>query len=326
MENKVFNWCFIGAGKLAHRVANSILPSGRHKITSVYTRSFEKGKAFAEKFGGTAYETAKEAITAPDVDGVYVVTTHDCHYEYVKLALQLGKPVLCEKAFTITADEARELVALAKEKDLYLAEAMWTWFGTTAHKVKEWLDNGEFGELEEVSLTYNMNSQKYAERVTDPNRAGGALLDVGVYPITYMYRLFGKPTKVVCSGVLENGIDLCEKVDLTFENGKTYSCTASICDFKGLETLKIKGSKAKIKFMFYHFMNKVKLVRKKGKNEVFNGNGGYLREFDVAASEIREGLKESRLVPLDATVDVMEIMDECRRQMGLVYPFEKAGK
>lgn len=323
MENsKTFNWCFIGAGKLARGVANAILPSERHKIVSVYTRSFEKGKAFADEFGAVAYETAKEAITAPEVDGVYIVTTHNCHYEFARLALELGKPVLCEKAFTVSAAEARELAAVAKEKGVYLAEAMWTWFAPVANKVKQWLDDGEFGELEDVSLTYNLNSQKYAERVTDPNRAGGALLDVGVYPITYLYRLFGKPVNVVCSGIIKNGIDTCEKIQLTFADGKTYSCTSSICDFKGLERLKIKGSKAKLDLWFYHFASKAKLNRKHGKNEIFEGSGGYLNEFDIVASEILSGLCESRFVPLDATIDVMEIMDECRRQMGLVYPFE----
>ena len=151
-----------------------------------------------------------------------MVTPHNSHYEYVKLALELGKPVLCEKSFTTDAGHAEELIRLAEEKGVYLAEAMWTWFSPVANKVSQWLSDGEFGEIHTVIAHYHFNSQGYAPRATDPNRAGGALLDVGVYPITYLYRLFGMPVEIKSCGVLKNGIDLYEDVALTFQNGKTF--------------------------------------------------------------------------------------------------------
>ena len=324
--DKPFRWCFIGTGTLAEVVAKAILPSGRHVIQAVYSRRLEKAQAFATKHGGMAYATAAEAISAPEVDGVYVVTPHNSHYEYTKLALSLGKPVLCEKAFTTDAGQARELIALSREKQLYLAEAMWTWFGPVAGQVKKWLDAGEYGKVQKVTACYHMKSKNYAPRVSDPNLAGGALLDVGVYPITYLYRLFGKPVSISCKGVLAGGIDEKEEVSLTFPGGETFVASASIVDFKGLEHFSLVGEKAKTSLWFFHGAGKVKLKRKHGKNETFRGVGGYLNEFDCVAAEIREGLTESRLVPLTATLDVMEIMDECRRQMGLVYPFETQKK
>ena len=125
MENKrVFNWCFIGAGTLANIVAKEILPSGRHRIAAVYTHHPQRCREFAGKYGAAAYDSAEAAISAPDVDGVYIVTPHTSHYEYTKLALSMGKPVLCEKPITVTAPEAAELFALAAEKGVYLAEAM----------------------------------------------------------------------------------------------------------------------------------------------------------------------------------------------------------
>lgn len=322
MEQKAFRWCFIGAGTLADKVAKEITRSGGHQIVSVYTRRFEKAEAFAKLHGGTAYKTAAEAIAA-DVDGVYVVTPHSNHYEYVKLALELGKPVLCEKAFTTDAKQAEELIRLAEEKGVYLAEAMWTWFSPIANTVKQWLDDGAFGEIQTVVANYHLNSKGYAPRVTDPNRAGGALLDVGVYPIAYLYRLFGNPVKVQCFGVLENGIDLSEDVALTFPNGKTYIASVSIVDYKGLEKFKIIGTDASTSVRFFHRANKAVLKRKHGKNENVRGDGSMTNEFDRAAEEIRSGLTESRFVPHQATLDVMRIMDECRRQMRLIYPFEK---
>ena len=230
---------------------------------------------------------------------------------------------MCDKAFTMDAEQAKELFALAEKQGVYLAEAMWTWFSPVANKVKEWLEHGAFGEVEKVVANYHSDSRGYAPRVTDPNLGGGALLDVGVYPIAYLYRLFGKPTDVRCVGVLENGIDLKEDVTMTFPNGKAYTASVSIVDFKGLERFKMIGTKAEVSIRFFHSANKVTLRRKGGKNEVFKGDGSMLNEFDRAAGEIRAGKTESEFVPKEATLDVMEIMDECRRQMGLVYPFEK---
>lgn len=321
-NNSVFNWCLIGTGTLANKVAKVVLPSGRHKFTAVYTRDFQKGLAFAEKYGGTAYDCPEAAITAPDVDGVYIVTPHTSHYEYAKLALSLGKPVLCEKPITVTASEAAELFAMAEEKGVYLAEAMWTWFSPVARQVKRWVDAGELGNLHRVEARYHLDSRGYAPRCSDPNVAGGALLDVGIYPITYLYRLFGKPVQIQCAGRLKGGIDLSEDVILTFQNGLTGTASVSMCDFKGLEQIDLAGDKGRVKYYFFHMANQAALIRRGGKLELFRADGSYLNELDKVAGEIRGGLTQSELVPPNATLDVMEILDECRRQLGLVYPFE----
>ena len=110
-----FGWCFIGTGRLAEEVAKQI-SAGNHKIVSCYTRNYENGKKFAEKYGTTAYQTAEEAILAEGVEAVYIVTPHNAHFRYVKKALELGKPVFCEKAFTVTAEETDELIRIAGEK------------------------------------------------------------------------------------------------------------------------------------------------------------------------------------------------------------------
>ncbi len=317
-----FGWCFIGCGKLAGIVAKEILASGRHRIVSAYTRRMAQCEAFAEKFGCTPCLTAEEAIAMPGVDAVYVVTPHSSHFIYAKQALQMGRPVLNEKAFTVTAAETEELIALAKEKNLYLAEAMWTWFSPVANQVKKWLDDGEFGEDVQVELSLRGDGRSYAPRVTEPAAAGGALLDVGVYVLTYLYRLFGKPVRVECRGVVANGIDEEEDVTLTFPDGRVITATAAVCDPRENNFLDIRGSKARLHIDGFHYAGKAKLIRADGRNETFRGRGDYLNEFDLAAREIRAGLKESRYQPLSATLDVMRIMDECRRQMGLKYPFE----
>lgn len=318
-----FGWCFIGTGKLATQVAEQITKSGKHKIVSCYTRNYENAKAFGEKYGAIPFEDVISAINCDGVEGVYVVTTHNAHYRFVKTALENNKPVFCEKAFTVNAKEAEELIKLSKEKGLYLAEAMWTWFSPTANKVNELIRNGEIGNVSQANFTYHMKSIHYAPRVSDPKRAGGALLDITVYPITYAYRLFGMPIKIEAVGKVENGIDLCEDVTLTFEGGVKANISASIVDMKGFEKMKIYGDKGKITSLLYHCMNNAKIKKSGKRTQKLKLDGGglisYVKEFDIVSDEIRQGLIESRYVPLKATLDVMRIMDEVRSQIGLDY-------
>ena len=318
-----FKWCFIGTGRLANQVAAQITASGRHEIVSVYGHSFEKGQAFAAQHGGVAYDDAAAAITADGVQGVYIVTPHNSHGDYVRQAIMLGKSVLCEKPFTTDARQAEELLTLAEEKGVYVAEAMWTWFAPVANQVKRWLDDGAFGEIRELSASYRVNIGERGGRLTDPARAGGALLDIGVYPITYLYRLFGMPVKVDCRGVVEDGVDMEEEIELTFADGRTYGASVSMRDANGEEKLRIVGSKASLEMDGFHYASEAELVKGDGSRELFTGDGSLLNEFDRASEEMRAGLRESAYVPHSSTLDVLRIMDECRRQMKLVYPFER---
>lgn len=271
-----FRWCFIGTGDLARTVANQLGKSGRHEVVSVYTRNYEKGQAFAEKYGAKAYPTAEEAITADGVDGVYIVTPHSSHYKYAKLALELGKPVFCEKAFTVTAKETDELIALAKEKKLYLCEAMWTWFSESANKTKEWIDAGKIGRVQGADFTYHVRTIDKKGRHTDPKRAGGALLDITIYPITYAYRLWGTPAGIESVGVIKEGIDHSEKIVLTYPDFKV-NISASIADFKGLEKMTIKGENGDIVAPFYHCCNGVTYKKSLFKKRNLQGQGSQVQ-------------------------------------------------
>ena len=323
---KVFRWAFIGAGTLGKQVAKQITGSGRHKIVSVYVRDRKKRIGFADQYTAFAADSAREAIDREDVDGVYICTPNTSHYEYTMLALELGKPVLCEKPATTDAELLKEMIALSRKKNVYFAEAMWTWFSPIANKVKEWFDEGEYGTLKKFDLNYHLKSINYAPRCSDPMLAGGALLDVTIYPLTYAYRILGRPETILCKGVIKEGIDTKEDIALTYPDGFVCNISASIVDMKGLEKLIIEGDKAKTKLLFFHGADQVKLKRKNGKSEVFKGDGGMLNEFDIVADEILGGLKESEYVPHEATLAVMEMMDECRKQMGLVFPFENKGE
>ncbi len=317
-----FRWCFIGCGTLAAIVAEQIVSSGRHEITSVYARRFDACREFTEKFGGTPYEKAEEAINAEDVDGVYIVTPHRSHHEYALLAVRLGKPVLCEKPFTINHREAKEVINLAHEKNVYIAEAMWTWFSPVGNQIKKWLDDGEFGDVIECTADCRTNACKYAARVSDPAAGGGAVLDMGVYALYYLYKLFGIPDKLECRGDVHDGIDWSEEMLLYYPGNRVYKALSSIDDEGVSPALDLRGTKASLHVDDLHFADHAQFTDEGGNLKEFTGDGSYLNEFDIVASEIREGLKESRFVTHQETLDISVMLDECRRQLGLWYDFE----
>ena len=316
-----FRWCFIGAGKLANIVAEKITASCRHRISSVYTRNPAKGQAFAEAFGARAYLSAEQAIADPGVEAVYIATTHPSHFQYAKLALEMGKPVLCEKTMTMRCEETEALFRLAKEKRLYLSEAMWTWFAPAAQQVERWVREGAFGTIEKVHVHMCGQGWQYAPRVTDPEAGGGALLDEGVYALAYLYRLFGYSRFMRCKGEIVGGIDRNDEIELEFSGGIQATISLDLYGNDG-EWLQIEGNQASIKFLNFHWAYEVQLCRKDGTTVDFNQTGGYLNEFDLVAQEIHAGKTESEYVPPKQTVDVLRLLDEARRQIGLRYAFE----
>ena len=319
----IFRWAYIGSDSIARNTARSIT-KGDHKITAVYSRNPDTAKAFAEKYGAAVYPTAEAAMTAADVDGVYVATPHTSHRDYALQAIRLGKPVLCEKPVGVSAAEAEAMIDAAKAGGVYFCEAMWTWFSDVALTVKQWVQSGKIGDVQRVEMDYafpGMLMQKNS-RVRMPETAGGALLDIGIYPVTYCYNLFGFPQSIRCNGVLQDGIDVSETVTLGYGG---FSCVlrTSLTSLK--ERCLIVGSRGKIKIDLFHMASKAVLKTDEGK-EVFRGSTDYLTQFTRAAEEIRAGKTESAYIPPEATRDCLRILDVCRAQMGLVYPFERSAR
>lgn len=316
-----FRWAYIGSGGIAKSTAMNI-KKGNHRIVSVYSRTYEKAKAFAEKYDAQVFTTFEDAVNRDDVDGVYIATPHTSHVEYAVKAMKKGKPVLCEKPVGVSLKDVDILINTAKETNTYFCEAMWTWFSPVALTVKEWVQSGEIGEIKDVVINYAFPGIKMSKdsRVLTPETAGGALLDIGIYPITYCYNLFGVPKAIKCDGVVQNGIDISETVILDYG---AFKCTLNMSLCKLKENCKITGEKGKISLpVFFHMASKAKLKNDKGR-KVFRGKTDYITEFNCVANEIKEGKEESSYIPFEATRECMKIMDECRRQMKLVYPFEK---
>lgn len=316
-----FRWAYIGSGSIANSTAGDIV-RGNHIITSVYGRNAQKGRAFAEKYNAVFYDDFEKAVSRNDVDGVYIATPHTAHVDYAVSAMRLGKPVLCEKPVGVCLDDVNILINTAKGENVYFCEAMWTLFSDVALTVKKWVKDKEIGDISEVEINYMFPGivMPKTSRLLMPETAGGALLDIGIYPITYCYNLFGMPNNILCSGKIKNGIDISETVILEY-SGFKCSLNMSLCRLK--ENCIIKGTKGKIVLpSFFHMASRAVLKNENGK-KVFNGKTDYLTEFTRAANEIRQGRTQSEYIPFEATVSCMKIMDECRRQMKLVYPFER---
>lgn len=323
----MFNWCFIGTGRLASHVAKILRSSGRHNIVSCYTRNYEKCEKFAQEVGATPYESSEEAIKDERVDAVYIVTTHNVHYKYAKEALLLHKPVLVEKPFTVFLKDTEDLIKLAKENNTYIAEAMWTWFASPARKVKEWIDENKIGNIQKIDFVWNMVSYPISSpRLYDPKRAGGALLDITIYPITYCYRLFGYPLKIEAKGIVKNGIDMKDDIIFYYPNNIKAHIEASISSLIEQEKMTIIGDKGSIKIPLFHANNEVSYKSKDG-NQKFKGKNGqylnkmisYIDEFDAVMNDVNMGKLENDLVPLSSTLDVMKILEEIRHQIDLNY-------
>lgn len=315
-----FSWIYIGSGNIAKSTALNI-KMGNHNVDSVYSRNHHKAMSFARLVGAMAYETVEEALNHEGADAVYIATPHTSHKEYALMALKKKIPVLCEKPVGVSVKDVDEIIACARENNTYFAEAMWTWYSDVALTVKKWVQDGKIGQIQSVNINYGFTAmiKPKTSRVLNPMTAGGALLDIGIYPITYSYNLFGYPDKIECDGRIENGIDVEEKITLTYGD---MNCSLNISFIKPGESCTINGTEGTIKIPAFHMARAVQMKTSAGR-QFFLGKTDYLTEFTRVADEIKQGKTESDYVPLKATRDCMLIMDECRRQMGLVYPFEK---
>lgn len=316
-----FRWAYVGSGNIARSTSKQIV-KGAHQITAVFSRNKEKAKSFANSYGAKAYDDFDLMLKEGDFDCLYIATPHTSHVEYAVKAMEAKFPVLCEKPVGVSINDVDTLVECAKKNDVYFAEAMWTWFSDVALQVKDWIQGGEIGDIKKVEINYAFPGIMMSKnsRVLTPETAGGALLDIGIYPITYCYNIFGVPKSIKCEGKIKNGIDISETVVLGYDG---FECVLkmSLCKLK--ENAIFKGTKGTVSLpVFFHMANKATLKNDKG-TKSFKGTTDYLVEFTRVAEEIKEGKKESCYIPFSSTIATMKIMDECRKQMNLVYPFER---
>lgn len=320
------NWGIIGCGGIAHKFTGSIKYVDNTELVAVASATTGKAEKFASQHGvESAYGDYKQLVERDDIQAVYVATTHNFHYENVKLALEHGKAVLCEKPMTVAAWEAQELIALARKNKLFLMTAMWTRFLPAICQVREWLNDGEIGELRQIRADFGFNAPFNPEgRMYNKALAGGALLDAGIYPISLASMIAGSPVAV--EAIAEIGsTDVDEQTFCLFryENGAIASLSASV-RARVEWVAEIIGSEGKITIPRFLAATSAELHRFK-KNEKIQRNfpdldgRGFEYEIQEVVDCLNQGKLESDIMPLDETLSIMQTMDAVREKIGLVY-------
>lgn len=324
MAAPALRWGILGAGGIAHKMAEAITQYTASSLVAVGSRTPGKAQAFVEEVGsGRAYDSYEDLVADPDVDAVYVATTHNDHHGPALLAIEAGKHVLVEKAFTQNAAQAQTVVDAARAKGVYLQEAMWSRFLPHQAALREALANGEIGEV--VSLEANHGQAlTHVQRMVRPELAGGALLDLGVYPISFAHDLLGVPERITAVGRLrDTGVD--GQVSMVFEYPGAQATLHTTMEARTSNAAVISGTEGRIE-VADTFYNPTTFVVKRLDGTVREFDGTAPNGFQFQAAElargVAEGRTESELLPLDQTLEIMRTMDEVRAQIGLVYPNE----
>ncbi|MFG2029499.1 Gfo/Idh/MocA family protein [Streptomyces sp. NPDC048825] len=322
-------WGVLATGGIAAAFTADLVDLPDAEVVAVASRTEESAKAFADRFGiPRAYGDWSALAADEDVDVVYVATPHSAHRAAAGLCLEAGRNVLCEKAFTLNAREAEELVALAKERGSFLMEAMWMYCNPLIRRLKELVDDGVIGEVRTVQADFGLSGPfPPTHRLRDPAQGGGALLDLGVYPVSFAHLLLGEPAEVTARAALsDESVDLQTGMLLSWESGALASLHCSLVG--GTSTsASVTGSQGRIDIPYGFFHADRFVLHRDGREpEEFTAADATRASLKHEAIEVmrclRAGETESPLVPLDGTLAVMRTLDAVRDRIGVRYPGE----
>lgn len=318
-------WGILATGKIARAFATALGLVPEAEIAAVAARRLESAQAFAGEFGaGTAYGGYRDLVEDPDVDVVYVASPHGLHREHALMALEAGKPVLCEKALTLNARHAAELVAVAREKQLFLMEAMWMRCNPTIRRLQQVLATGALGSVTQVraDLGFRVLAPS-TDRLLAPDLGGGALLDMGVYPVTFAHLFLGAPSLVTAAATLSDlGVDLNLALAFAYDSGAVASLTASMTGpSPRTASIVTELGRFDLPDPFHH---PTSVTWTSGEHSETLGEpligGGLAHEAIEVIRCLRNGEIESPLVPLDESVALLGLTDRIREQIGVSYP------
>lgn len=335
MAEKI-RWGIMATGGIATQFAKGLLHLQSAQIAAVASRTEQKARAFADKFSiGKYYPSYQQLAEDPDIDAIYIATPHPMHCENAIMCLENKKPVLCEKPLAVNAEQARKMVAAAEQNNTFLMEAMWTRFLPAVVEVREWIKDGLIGEPKMLIADFGINPPRDPEaRHLNPHLGGGALLDLGVYPVSFASMLFGPepPTDIASVAHLgPTGVDEVDAISLKYPN----QCVASInCSMIAItpRLAVIAGSDGLIK-LGPPFWGVTKAVIEKAKSFNYEivkeftqpmgfGSVGLIYQVEHVQRDIIEGRIQNEIMPHPESITIMETMDRLREQWGLKYPGE----
>jgi predicted dehydrogenase len=326
----VIRWGIIGPGWIATQLTASLQRwTGQH-VTAVASRSSDRALAFASRFGiDRAYGDYARLVADPGVDVVYVASPHSEHAAHALLAIEAGKHVLVEKAFTRNAAEARTVIDAARAAGVLVQEAMWTRFLPHVDVVRQLLADGALGEVQTVVADHGQwFAPDAASRLFDPVLAGGALLDLGIYPLSFASFVLGRPQSVSAVGTLAfTGVDAQVSAVLPAPSG-AHALISTTLAAKTPTTATVSGTLARVELAGdFYSPSSVTLLGRDGQRLVWDanpvpGHEALCFQASAVARLVAEGATESPLLPVAETLAIMETADDIRRQVGVRYPGE----
>jgi predicted dehydrogenase len=323
-----FRWGIIAPGRIAHRFAQALEAVSGARLQGVASRSQERAQTFAQQYGVPVVYDSYEALAQdPSVDAVYIASPHRFHHAQARLCLESGRPALVEKPFTVNASQAGDLIALAERTDLFLMEALWSRFLPVYHQVREWLDLGAIGPPRLISSLFCFQpGVDPADRKFRHELAGGALLDLGVYNVSLSQWVTGEnPSEVSARGRLgETRVDELTAVTLTYPGGAISHFVNSYL-FDAANEFAVYGTQGYVR-VHAKFWQSTKASLVVGGEETvaeqpFRRNG-FEYQIEEVMRCVRDGKRQSEVMPLASTLANMTVLDEVRRQIGLRYTFE----
>jgi predicted dehydrogenase len=317
----------LGPGGIARAFATDLKTLAGHSVAAVGSRTLSNAEEFVSTFGGKAYGSYEELVSDESVDAIYVATPHPAHKENVIAALNAGKPVLCEKPFAVNAQEAQEMVAAAAANKVALMEAMWSRFLPHYAQVREIVASGILGKILTVHADHGQRlADQNIPRLVDPLLAGGALLDLGIYPVSFAHMILGNPTKITASGVLtDRDVDGQTSMIFDYSSGaqavlnttmlEQTPCRAVVAGVNGwLEIDRVFYSPTSMRVSLFDGT-----VKQYPNTYVGHGIREQAEEFKQL---VLSGKQQSEILNWKDTVDIMKTLDTVRSQTGLRYPFE----
>ncbi|MFF8376320.1 Gfo/Idh/MocA family protein [Streptomyces sp. NPDC015661] len=326
--NRTVRWGILATGGIAERFTTDLSALDGAEVVAVASRTEASAKAFADRFGiPRAYGEWAGLFADESVDVVYVATPHHAHRAAAGLALEAGKAVLCEKALTLNAPEAEELALLSRDRGLFLMEAMWMYCNPLIRRLAELVRDGAIGEVRTVQADFGLAGPFDAgHRLRDPAVGGGALLDLGVYPVSFSHLLLGEPSAVHAHArISPEGVDLNTGMLLGWDSGASALLSCSLEADTPL-TASVTGTEGRIDVpRGFFFPERFTLLRNGHEPEEFVSTDDP-HSFRHEAAEVmrclRAGETESPLVPLDGSLAVMRTLDAVRDRIGVRYPQE----
>lgn len=330
---KIYNWGIIGLGKIAHKFAQDILGLKNAKLHAVASRSIEKAKTFADQYQATHhYGSYQEILGCPDLDVVYIATPHNHHCENTLMCLEHQIPVLCEKPFAMNANEVKRMITLAQFQKTFLMEALWSRFLPTIKKTLELIEKEKIGEVLSVKADFGFKADfDPSSRLFNQDLGGGSLLDVGIYPVFLSLLILGKPKSIkAMASIGKSNVDENCGILLKYEDNKMAVLDSSIIRKTNTEAF-IYGTKGTIRINSrWHEPTSLTLMidGKKTKDIFFDyQSNGYSYEAEAVMQSLKKKKIENELMPLDFSLDLIELLDSIRKEAGIYYPmydhFEK---